>query len=123
MSSEQEELLDESYRTYADSHWISPSNSKGKLLSKQLYSVIPMEHSKESFINEIKTNPEFSEKWGLKIEERELSREERITIYVNQYMEGIGKPAGFEDAKLSTRNIPKKVTTISYNDKTIESYE
>jgi hypothetical protein len=82
-----------------------------------------MEHSKESFINEIKNNPKFSKKWGLKIEERELSREERITIYVNQYMEGIGKPAGFEDAKLSTRNIPKKVTTISYNDKTIESYE
>jgi hypothetical protein len=123
MSSEQEELLDESYRNYSDSHWISPSNSKGKLLSEQLYSLIPMEHSKESFINEIKNNPKFSKKWGLKIEERELSREERITIYVNQYMEGIGKPAGFEDAKLSTRNIPKKVTTISYNDKTIESYE
>jgi hypothetical protein len=39
-----------------------------------------MEHSKESFINEIKNNPKFSEKWGLKIEERELSLEERETL-------------------------------------------
>jgi len=30
--------------------------------------------SKEKFINKIKTDSEFSEKWGLKIEERELSK-------------------------------------------------
>jgi hypothetical protein len=114
MSSEQEELLDEVYEKYADSH---------EYFVDGWLHVIPMEHYKETFINKCKTDKEFSERWGLKIEERELSREERITIYVNQYMEGIGKPAGFEDAKLSTRNIPKKVTTISYNDKTIESYE
>jgi hypothetical protein len=38
-------------------------------------------------------------------------------------MGGVGKPAGFVDAKLSTRNIPIKLITITYNSKTIESYE
>ena len=32
--------------------------------------------SKEEFINKCKTDPEFSETWGLKIEERELSENE-----------------------------------------------
>jgi hypothetical protein len=123
MSSEQEELLDESYRTYADSHWISPSNSKGKLLSEQLYSVIPMEHSKESFINEIKTNPKFSEKWGLKIEERGLSLEERETLLLE--IDDTFRTSTTQEVKLGLDeyNIPTKLITITYNDTTIESYE
>jgi hypothetical protein len=123
MSSEQEELLDESYRTYGDSHWISPSNSKGKLLSEQLYSVIPMEHSKESFINEIKTNPKFSEKWGLKIEERGLSLEERETLLLE--IDDTFRTSTTQEVKLGLDeyNIPTKLITITYNDTTIESYE
>ena len=35
---------------------------------------------KEEFINKCKTDPEFSEKWGLKIEERELDLEERRVV-------------------------------------------
>jgi hypothetical protein len=34
-------------------------------------------YGKEEFNNKCKTDPEFSEKWGLQIEERELSLEER----------------------------------------------
>ena len=80
------------------------------------------------FINKIKTNPEFSERWGLKIEERELSRDERIDLYAKEYTPGIRnkyeKPFDdFIDAKLETRNIPTKLITITHNDKTIESYE
>ena len=33
---------------------------------------------KEEFINKIKTDTEFSEKWGLKIEERDMTWEERV---------------------------------------------
>ena len=77
MNKEQQELLDEVYRKYADSHWTPPSNPKGKLLSDQLFSLVPMEHSKEEFINKCKTDSEFSKNWGLKIEERELSESER----------------------------------------------
>ena len=38
---------------------------------------------------------------------RPLTREERIKIYVDEYMNGIGEPAGFVDAKLKTREIPE----------------
>jgi thymidylate synthase len=53
--------------------------------------------------------------YGFQVYTRELSRDERIQIYVNQYMGGIGKPAGFEDAKLTTRNIPKRAISLMYN--------
>jgi hypothetical protein len=62
-----EQIIDEVYGKYADSHWTPPTNPRGKLLSDQLFSVVPMEHSKESFINEIKTNPEFAKQWGVTI--------------------------------------------------------
>jgi hypothetical protein len=115
MNKEQLELLDEVYRKYADSHWTPPSNPKGKLLSDQLFSVVPMEHSKESFINKCKTNNEFSKKWGLQIEERELSLDEEL-----EYM--MGKVFS-EEALTHQVKIPTKLITITYNDKTIESYE
>jgi hypothetical protein len=38
-------------------------------------------YNQEEFINKCKTDTEFSEKWGLKIEERELSLDERGDIY------------------------------------------
>lgn len=75
MNKEQQELVNKAYRSYADSHWIPPSNPNGKLLSDQLFSVVPMEHSKESFTNKCKTDGVFSAKWGLKIEEMELSED------------------------------------------------
>jgi hypothetical protein len=131
MSKEQEELLDEVYLAYADSHWTSPSNPNGKLLSEQLFGVIPMEHSKESFINEIKTNSKFSKKWGLKIEERELSNDERFRIaYKNldlrKELEAQSKMLHYPDGHnkaMDNANIPTKLITITYNDKKIESYE
>jgi len=80
------------------------------------------------FINKCKTDSEFSEKWGLKIEERELSRDERIDLYCEEHTPGIkGKYVppfdDFIDAKLKTWNIPTKLITITYNDTKLESYE
>ena len=73
---------------------------------------------KETFINKCKTNTEFSEKWGLKIEERELSREERVDLYISKY-DAID---GFNYNQYK-HTIPTKLITITYKDKTIESYE
>jgi hypothetical protein len=127
MNKEQQELLDEVYRKYADSHWTPPSNPKGKLLSDQLFSVVPMEHSKESFINKCKTNTEFSEKWGLKIEQRELSWKERSKLLSTEQFYEFGFLSPFTDViinyYLNQKNIPTKLITVTYNDKTIESYE
>jgi thymidylate synthase len=53
----------DAYKRYADSHK-TPGNPNGKTFLEQLDSVKPMQHSKEEFINEIKTNDEFAKKWG-----------------------------------------------------------
>lgn len=83
---------------------------------------------KELFIHEIKTNTEFSEKWGLKIEERELSLEERYHLwFTNNYETGMeryfdpNKIPNFDDQYYIPT--PTKLTTITYNNETIESYE
>jgi hypothetical protein len=135
MNKEQQELLDEAYRKYADSHWTPPSNPKGKLLSDQLFSLVPMEHSKESFINKCKTNNEFSEKWGLKIEERELSLEERCSLanfapFDDRFPDGDDFKWDEHTINIAEDwlkqhhpNLPTKLITITYNNKTIENYE
>jgi len=132
MSKEQQELLDEAYKTYGNMHWLPPFNPKSKLLSEQSVRVIPMEHSKESFINEIKTNPEFSQKWGLKIEERELSLRERVDIFNTKMKNeglrtqiatvGVDEKYWKSSLEKTKHDIPTKLITITYNDKTIESY-
>ena len=64
--------------------------------------------SKEKFINKIKTDSEFSKKWGLKIEEREVLAQIDQT---NPILKG------------STALYPHKLITITYNGTKIESYE
>ena len=54
----------DAYKRYADSHTSPPSNTGGPLLSDNLCSVRPMAHSKESFIEAIKTDDEFANQWG-----------------------------------------------------------
>ena len=79
---------------------------------------------KEEFINKIKTDTEFSEKWGLKVEEREFSLEERKRIYEMEYTNDIEVENNhWLESKLKTRNIPTKLITITYNNETIEVYE
>jgi hypothetical protein len=121
-----EQIIDEAYKKYADSHWTPPSNPKGKLLSDQLFSVVPMEHSKESFINKCKTDPEFSERWGLKIEERELSLEERRALVTQEMFNQIyngGGPESLSHSEINQWNIPTKLLKITYKGTKIESYE
>ena len=82
--------------------------------------------SKELFLFEIKNNPGFSEKWGLKIEERELSFNERIKHIVNSLKSNA--PLLMEEDEKTTQwlnenNIPTKQITLTYNNETIESYE
>ena len=115
MNKEQEELLDETYRKYADSHWTPPSNPEGKLLSDQLFSLIPMEHSKESFINKIKTDNEFAKKWGVKVEVRELSLEERMKILEEKHpLYYLEQQLGGEDI-FTRNNIPTRAISLMFN--------
>ena len=80
--------------------------------------------TKEEFINKCKTDPEFSEKWGLKIEEKELSTQERnewFQIHLNgnnPFMK-----SDWKDFELDQQNIPTKLITITYKNEKIENYE
>jgi thymidylate synthase len=94
-----------------------------------------------NLINDLKTNPDSRRlmvnawnvgeidqmvlppcHYGFQVYTRELSREERIQIYVNQYMGGVGKPAGFEDAKLTTRNIPTRAISLMWNQRSVDTF-
>jgi len=127
MNKEQLELLDDAYENYSkksESQFI-PNFEDGTMTI-----ISPASHygflSKEEFINKCKTDSEFFEKWGYKIEERELSLEERHKIALPIWKEQYGPLA---DMMVPTNvdntpfKIPTKLITITYNDKTIESYE
>jgi hypothetical protein len=121
MNKEQLELLDEAYKNYCNNVNLPPIKTL-PLGTK----VVPTLYTQQEFINRIKTDNKFSEKFGLKIEERELNLEERHKIALPIWKEQYGPLA---DMMVPTNvdntpfKIPTKLITITYNDKTIESYE
>jgi hypothetical protein len=76
--------------------------------------------SKEEFTNKIKNDSGFAKKWGLKIEERELSLEERSKIW-NETHNPVGNI--YTHNQYDENDMPTKLITITYKNKTIESYE
>lgn len=93
-----------------------------RYLTKYLgYEDVP---KKEVFIHEIKTNKEFSERWELKIEERELSLEERKQIFEDRgYVCDVWPFNCNWDGEYDGFGIPRRGITIKYNNEIIESYE
>jgi hypothetical protein len=124
MNKEQQELLDEAYENYVKNY--KPQHQLNLDVQPGFYD--PM--SKEWFIKAVmeknSRGREFSERWGLRIEERELSLEERYQIAIPIWKEQYGPLA---DMMVPTNvdntpfKIPTKLITITYNNKTIESYE
>jgi thymidylate synthase len=94
-------------------------------------------------INELKTNPDSRRlmvsawnvgeldqmvlppcHYGFQVYTRELSEEERNEIRDMQYLKNnLHQALKGSDTKIDWENIPTKLTTVTYNDKTIESYE
>ena len=107
-----EQIIDEAYKNY----FLIKSLEKGPFGISGL--ILP----KEEFIDKCKTNPEFSEKWGLKIEERELSLEERQNLYfkLNPEFRLVHENM---NKQMDNFNTPTKQITITYKDTIIESYE
>jgi hypothetical protein len=126
MNKEQQELLDEVYENYLN-NFIEPVCPPNLDVQPSYYE--PM--TKEWFVKSAKEKDlrgkEFSEKWGLKITERELSEEERWRIRFDYYPKDKQFPwdrmALPSHRFLDDFNIPTKLITVTYNDKTIESYE
>jgi hypothetical protein len=131
MNKEQQQIIDEAYENFVN--WVlSEENQNNK------NEIVKIPGSKEIFIKRIKGDNEiikkmgklycdkFSERWGLTIEERELSFNERIKHIVNS-LKSNAPLLMEEDEKtsqwLNENNIPTKLITVTYNNKTIESYE
>jgi hypothetical protein len=76
--------------------------------------------SKESFIVRIKTDKEFSERFGLNIEERELDMFERwkIADLTPNMME-----IDYCNKLCDEHNVPTKLITVTYKDEKLEIYE
>ena len=94
--------------------------------------------SKDLFLFEIKKNKEFSEMWGLGIEERNLNLDERAKLHSNpeNFYEVHGtfsisdsiENSNFPDKdwlheQFDNGGIPTKLITMTYNNETIEIYE
>ena len=110
------QIMMEAYRQYSE-------KSARKLFKSNTY---------QEFIDKCKTDSDFSETWGLKIEGRELSLEERLELWYQKNKSETGKRGIWEidyienyegHKKLNSYNIPTKLITITYNNETIESYE
>jgi hypothetical protein len=127
MNKEQQELLDGAYKNYEkniNDGIQNPNDIKWDITEPKNPKLYPL--TKEEFIDRIKTNSEFSERWGLMIEERELSRLERISIAIEKKLthKTAHLTKDFDYQKwCDEQNIPTKLITITYNNETIEVYE
>jgi hypothetical protein len=119
-------IIRDAYQNYVKTHRVGFLGIKNTIMSQN------------EFINKCKTDLEFSEKWGLTIEERELNLDERAKLHPNpenfynihgtfSISDSI-EDSNFPDKdwlheKFDNGGIPTKLITINYNDKKIESYE
>ena len=110
MNKEKYKIIDEAYENYCMSYKDGHEFYEDEKVKRSF--------TQEEFINKCKTDSEFSERWGLKIEERELSREERVDLYISKY-DAID---GFNYNQYK-HTIPTKLITITYNDIKTEIYE
>jgi hypothetical protein len=126
MNKEQQELLDDAYKKYQSQTMfrtddlVSLKELDGMDMSTGERKTVYRQYAPVEFIDKCKTDSEFSERWGLKIEERELDMMERWAIAdLTPNMEEFD----FANYMCNKHNVPTKLITITYNDKTIESYE
>jgi len=109
------------YVHYTKEEFINKCKTEEALSIKWIKEYGDLRHGSKEEIEHLskhyKTDPEFSERWGLKIEERELSEGESIFHYEKE----LYSPLRIIDQKIPV--IPTKLITITYNNKTIESYE
>ena len=139
MNKEQQDLLDISHMNYVDKTMFNSDPVWFKAVpcmdtQRGELKIGYRQYSKEEFIIQCKTDDKFSEKWGLTIEEHDLSFNERYELckektnenplkYSDEngnYPEHIQKPVL---KWMESENIPTKLITLTYNNEIIESYE
>ena len=120
------QIVDEAYKNYI--------NKRCKDCNKDNYKEsinggkVIRPFTKGEFIDKCKTYNEFSEYWGLKIEERELSLDERNELLNKVLNRNHKRKDCFSNIEFETEtlkdanafNIPTKLITVTYNNETIE---
>ena len=99
------QIIDEAYKNYMN-NWPSKIPRIGPCL-------------KEEFINKCKTDAEFSQTWDLKIEERELSFDERSGLAPADVFSW----TQFTVSNLDELKVSTKLITVTYKDERVEIYE
>jgi hypothetical protein len=108
-----EQIIDEVYENYRNSY---PDAEKTFQYEESVFETRRM--TKDEFIDMIKSDIEYARRWGLTIEERELSEDERYYLLTQQ----MTKLRAIRVEDYTNYNIPTKLITITYNNETIESY-
>lgn len=115
------QIIDEVYNKYLNEWTFEKHPNDGSV-----YSVEPIkvkEHTKEQFVYRCKTDNEFYEKWGLKIEERELSYTEREELFHQNRIVILTKGEKIDEEDFDNVEIPTKLITLEYKGIKTESYE
>jgi len=119
LNKEQQQIIDEAYENYCKSF-----DAQSEIGSHS-FDTDPMTNI--MFVEKIKNLDWFSEKWGIKIEERELNVDERKDIWnkdnFGQDMSWYNMVESDITILLNEDNIPTKLITLTYNNEKIESYE
>jgi hypothetical protein len=127
MNKEQQQIIDEVYNNYWEETFKSQGTEwveslSGMSLGTGELTTVYRQYTKKDLIEKIKTDIKFSEKFKLKIEERELSLEERTKYKMKR--DNIARTiAPYTHQILNNSNVPTKLITLTYNNETIESYE
>jgi hypothetical protein len=119
-----EQIIDEAYENYSKEYEKDNSIGMCLLVARMDGKSTYRKPDKEMFVSLCTHDKTFSQKWGLRIEEKELSLKERnkwFQIHLNgnnPFMK-----SDWKDFELDQQNIPTKLITITYNNETIEVYE
>ena len=135
------QIVDEAWNSYhhqtmfdSNPKWLEPVPVMNMKTGEK--SIGARQYHKNNFLAKCKTDSEFSEKWGLKIEEREWSVKERL-FFVNksneEYEKALANKTQYESigldfelaltSRMNELNIPTKLITVTYKDEKIEVYE
>ena len=123
-----EQIIDEAYENYSKEYEKDNSIGMCLLVARMDGKSTYRKPNKEMFVDLCTHDKTFSEKWRLKIEERELSLEERnYSLGQGKAYKGIFGRSEKNDLEykelFDKENRPTKLITITYNNETIESYE
>ncbi len=112
------QIVDEVYENYINKLIFNEKDCHvDDLINQPNKTFIP--YNQEEFINKIKTDKSFSERCGLKIEERELDMFERrkIADLTPNMME-----FDYCNKLCDEHNVPTKLITVAFKDETIEIF-